>query len=219
MKFFIDTANLKDIKKGISIGVVDGVTTNPSLMGQENITNHKSINEHYKKICEMIDGDVSVEVISNNYHDMISEGVLLSKIHKNIIVKVPMGLDGIKAIKFFTDNNIKTNCTLVFSVSQALLASKVGATYISPFIGRLDDIDNDGLNLIKDIKIAYSNYNVKTKILAASIRSGLHISKCSLIGVDCITSPLKHILSLFNHPLTDIGIKKFENDFNRYINK
>ena len=215
MKFFIDTANIEQIKQANDFGVLDGVTTNPSLMAKEGIKGQKNIQNHYLKICQILDGDVSAEVISTNYKEMINEGENLSKIHKNIVVKIPMIKDGIKAIKYFHKKNIKTNCTLVFSLGQAILAAKAGATYISPFIGRLDDIGEDGIDLVSRICKVYKNYHFETKVLAASIRSKEHIIKCAEVGADVITSPLKPILELLNHNLTDKGLAKFLEDYKR----
>jgi len=215
MKFFIDTANIEQIKQANDFGVLDGVTTNPSLMAKEGIKGQKNIQNHYLKICQILDGDVSAEVISTNYKEMINEGETLSKIHKNIVVKIPMIKDGIKAIKYFHKKNIKTNCTLVFSLGQAILAAKAGATYISPFIGRLDDIGEDGIDLVSRICKVYKNYHFETKVLAASIRSKEHIIKCAEVGADVITSPLKPILELLNHNLTDKGLAKFLEDYKR----
>ena len=212
MKFFIDTANINEIKEAQNFGILDGVTTNPSLMAKENIKGEKNIIEHYKKICSVVDGDVSAEVISTDLDGIISEGEKLSQLDQKIVVKVPMIKNGIKAIKYFSSKNIKTNCTLIFSAGQALIAAKAGATYVSPFIGRLDDISTDGLNIISDIRKIFDNYNINTQILAASIRSPLHIISCAKIGSDVITSPLNSILKLFEHPLTDIGLKKFLDD-------
>lgn len=209
MKFFIDTANLAQIKEAADIGILDGCTTNPSLMAKEGITGDKNVWNHYKKICEIVDGDVSAEVISTDYNGMIAEGKKLAKLHKNIVVKVPMIKDGIKAIKYFSDNGIKTNCTLVFSPGQAILAAKAGATYLSPFIGRLDDINMDGMDLIHQIRHIYDNYQFKTQILAASVRSALHIVKCAEAGADVVTCPLNSITGLFYHPLTDKGLAQF----------
>lgn len=209
MKFFIDTANLDEIKEAYSLGILDGVTTNPSLMAKEGITGAENINNHYKAICEIVDGDVSAEVISTDYEGMISEGEALANLHENIVVKVPMILEGIKAIKYFSSKEIKTNCTLVFSAGQALLAAKAGATYISPFLGRLDDISADGLDLIEQIRLIYDNYAFDTEILAASVRHPMHIINCAEIGADIMTGPLKAIKALANHPLTDIGLEKF----------
>ena len=213
MKFFIDTANLDEIKEAYSLGILDGVTTNPSLMAKEGITGVENINNHYKAICEIVDGDVSAEVISTDFEGMISEGEALAKLHENIVVKVPMILEGIKAIRYFTNKGIKTNCTLVFSAGQALLAAKAGATYISPFLGRLDDVSTDGLDLIEQIRLIYDNYAFDTEILAASVRHPMHIINCAEIGADIMTGPLKAIKALANHPLTDIGLKKFLEDY------
>ena len=215
MKFFIDTANIEQIKHAKDFGVLDGVTTNPSLMAKEGIKGQKNIQDHYLKICQIVDGDVSAEVISTNYKEMIKEGETLSKIHKNIVVKIPMIKDGIKAIKYFHKKNIKTNCTLVFSLGQAILAAKAGATYVSPFIGRLDDIGDDGVDLVSRICKVYKNYHYETKVLAASIRSKEHIIQCAEVGADVITSPLKPILELVNHNLTEKGLAKFLEDYKR----
>ena len=212
MKFFIDTANLDQIKEAQDFGVLDGVTTNPSLMAKEGITGSKNILDHYVKICNIVDGDVSAEVISTDYNGIVKEGVALSKLHEQIVVKVPMISDGVKAIRYFSNNSIKTNCTLVFSVGQALIAAKAGATYVSPFIGRLDDVSTDGLNLISEIVTVYDNYGFETQILAASVRHTMHIIDCAKIGADVMTGPLSSIKSLVNHPLTDIGLKKFLED-------
>ncbi|MEN9447591.1 MAG: hypothetical protein RJA25_881 [Bacteroidota bacterium] len=209
MKFFIDTANLEQIKEAADLGILDGCTTNPSLMAKEGIVGEKNVWNHYKKICDIVDGDVSAEVISTDYVGMIAEGKKLAKLHKNIVVKVPMIKDGIKAIKFFTDNGIKTNCTLVFSPGQAILAAKAGATYLSPFVGRLDDINQDGMELIHQIRHIYDNYQYETQILAASVRSSMHIVKCAEAGADVVTCPLGSILGLFSHPLTDKGLAQF----------
>ncbi len=215
MKFFIDTANLNEINEAHDLGILDGVTTNPSLMAKEGISGDSNILKHYSEICNIVDGDVSAEVISTDFDGMIREGKILSDLNSKIVVKVPMIKDGVKAIKYFSNHNIRTNCTLVFSVGQALLAAKAGATYVSPFIGRLDDISNDGLNLIKEIKDVYSNYNYQTEILAASIRNTMHIINCAKIGADVITSPLESILGLLSHPLTDSGLEKFLSDYNK----
>lgn len=215
MKFFIDTANLDQIKEAQDLGVLDGVTTNPSLMAKEGIKGHDNIMKHYKTICEIVDGDVSAEVISTDFEGIIEEGQKLAQIHPQIVVKVPMIKDGIKAIKWFTDNNIKTNCTLVFSPGQALLAAKAGATYVSPFIGRLDDISSDGVELIAQIVEMYTYYGYETQVLAASIRHTQHIIQCAEAGADVSTCPLNAILGLLNHPLTDIGLKKFLEDYNK----
>tara|TARA_B100000073_G_scaffold100238_1_gene79787 strand:+ start:38 stop:694 length:657 start_codon:yes stop_codon:yes gene_type:complete len=212
MKFFIDTANLDQIKEAQDLGILDGVTTNPSLMAKEGISGHENIINHYLKICDIVDGDVSAEVISTDFKGIIKEGEFLASLNKQIVVKVPMISEGIKAIKYFTDNNIKTNCTLVFSSGQAIIAAKAGATYLSPFIGRLDDISSDGLNLISEIRDIYDNYDFTTEILAASIRHTMHIIDCAKIGADVVTTPLSAIKGLLNHPLTDSGLKKFLDD-------
>ena len=215
MKFFIDTANLDQIKEAQDLGILDGVTTNPSLMAKEGITGKQNILNHYKKICDIVDGDVSAEVIATDYEGMVKEGKELSSLHKQIVVKVPMIKEGIKATRFFSDNGIRTNVTLVFSAGQALLAAKAGANYVSPFIGRLDDISTDGLGLISEIRQIYDNYGFHTEILAASIRHTMHIIDCSKIGADVITAPLKSILGLLKHPLTDIGLENFLKDYKK----
>ncbi|MBM3412070.1 MAG: fructose-6-phosphate aldolase [Bacteroidetes bacterium] len=212
MKFFIDTANLAQIKEANELGILDGVTTNPSLMAKEGIKGEKAIMDHYRTICEMVDGDISAEVISTDFAGMVEEGKKLAAIHPNIVVKVPMIKDGIKAIKWFTDNGIRTNCTLVFSAGQAILAAKAGATYLSPFLGRLDDSSWDGVELIAQIAQIYGVQGFKTQILAASIRTPLHIVKCAEAGADVCTCPLDSILGLLKHPLTDIGLAKFLED-------
>lgn len=209
MKFFIDTANLAQIKEAHELGVLDGVTTNPSLMAKEGITGHDNIIKHYKAICEITTGDVSAEVIATTFDEIVTEGEALAKLHKRIVVKVPMIKDGVKAIKYFTSKGIKTNCTLVFSAGQALLAAKAGATYVSPFIGRLDDISTDGLQLIDDIRTIYDNYGYTTQILAASVRHTMHIVECAKLGADVITAPLSAITGLLKHPLTDNGLAQF----------
>ncbi|WP_207427517.1 fructose-6-phosphate aldolase [Pedobacter sp. SYSU D00535] len=209
MKFFIDTANLAQIKEAHEMGVLDGVTTNPSLMAKEGITGQDNIINHYKAICEITDGDVSAEVIATSYNEIIKEGEELAKLHERIVVKVPMIKDGVKAIKYFTSKGIKTNCTLVFSAGQALLAAKAGATYVSPFIGRLDDVSTDGLALIEDIRTIFDNYGYTTQILAASVRHPMHIIECAKIGSDVITAPLSAIAALLKHPLTDNGLAQF----------
>lgn len=209
MKFFIDTANLEQIKEAQELGILDGVTTNPSLMAKEGISGKAAVLEHYKAICNIVEGDVSAEVFSTTYEEMIKEGEELAALHERIVVKVPMIKDGIKAIKYFTNKGIKTNCTLVFSAGQALLAAKAGATYVSPFLGRLDDISTDGINLIEEIRTIYDNYFFETQILAASIRNPMHIVNCAKVGADVITSPLNSILSLLKHPLTDNGLAQF----------
>ena len=212
MKFFIDTANLEQIKEAQALGVLDGVTTNPSLMAKEGISGKENIKKHYMNICEIVDGDVSAEVISTDFDGIVAEGNELAKLHKQIIVKVPMIKDGVKALRYFTSKGIKTNCTLVFSAGQALLAAKAGATYVSPFIGRLDDISTDGLTLIEEIRLIYNNYGFKTQILAASVRHTMHIINCAKLGADVITGPLSAIEGLLNHPLTDSGLAKFLSD-------
>ena len=215
MKFFIDTANLKDIKEANDLGILDGVTTNPSLMAKEGITGAENIIAHYVKICELVDGDISAEVISTDLAGMIAEGERLAALHPQIVVKIPMIKEGIKAIKYFSDKGIKTNCTLVFSAGQALLAAKAGATYVSPFIGRLDDISTDGMALIAEIKLIYDNYGYETQILAASVRHVMHILNCAKIGADVITGPLSAIEGLLKHPLTDSGLATFLADYNK----
>ncbi|MDP1801238.1 MAG: fructose-6-phosphate aldolase [Bacteroidota bacterium] len=209
MKFFIDTANLAQIKEAQDLGVLDGVTTNPSLMAKEGIKGQENILKHYVDICNIVTGDVSAEVISTDFDGMVKEGEALAKLHPRIVVKIPMIKDGVKAIKYFTEAGIKTNCTLVFSAGQALLAAKAGATYMSPFIGRLDDVSTDGLKLIEDIRIIYDNYGYETEILAASVRHPMHIIECAKIGADVITAPLSAITALLKHPLTDIGLAQF----------
>jgi transaldolase len=209
MKFFIDTANLAQIKEAQDLGVLDGVTTNPSLMAKEGIKGEKNILKHYVDICKVVTGDVSAEVIATDFAGMVKEGERLAKLHKQIVVKVPMIKDGIKAIKYFSSKGIRTNCTLVFSAGQALLAAKAGATYVSPFVGRLDDVSTDGLRLIEDIRVIYDNYAYETQILAASVRHPMHIIECATIGADVVTCPLNVILALLKHPLTDIGLAQF----------
>ncbi|MGD1947375.1 MAG: fructose-6-phosphate aldolase [Croceivirga sp.] len=215
MKFFIDTANLDQIKEAQQLGVLDGVTTNPSLMAKEGITGHDNILKHYVAICEIVDGDVSAEVVSTDLEGIIKEGEALAELHEQIVVKVPMIKDGVKALKYFSDKGIKTNCTLVFSAGQALLAAKAGATYVSPFIGRLDDISTDGLNLISEIRLIYDNYGFETQILAASVRHTMHVIDCAKIGSDVMTGPLSAIEGLLKHPLTDIGLEKFLADYRK----
>ncbi len=212
MKFFIDTANLAQIKEANDLGILDGVTTNPSLMAKEGITGKENVLNHYKSICEIVNGDISAEVIATDYDGMVKEGLELSALHANIVVKVPMTKDGIKAINYFTQNNIKTNCTLVFSAGQAILAAKAGATYLSPFIGRLDDIGYDGMELINQIVRIYSIQGYQTQILAASVRTPMHIIKAAEAGADVVTCPLSSITGLLNHPLTDSGLAKFLED-------
>ncbi|MCK5028227.1 MAG: fructose-6-phosphate aldolase [Bacteroidales bacterium] len=215
MKFFIDTANLDQIKEAQDLGVLDGVTTNPSLMAKEGISGVENIINHYKNICDIVDGDVSAEVISTDFDGMIKEGEELAALHPQIVVKVPMIKEGIKAIKYFSEKGIRTNCTLVFSIGQALLAAKAGATYVSPFIGRLDDISTDGVELIAQIAEMYSYYGFETELLAASIRHTMHIVQCMEAGADVATCPLSAILGLLNHPLTDIGLEKFLADYKK----
>ena len=209
MKFFIDTANLSQIQEAEHLGVLDGVTTNPSLMAKEGIKGEANILKHYKDICEIVQGDVSAEVIATDYEGIIKEGEALAALHPQIVVKVPMIKDGIRAIRYFSQKGIRTNCTLVFSAGQALLTAKAGATYVSPFIGRLDDVSTDGLGLIADIRLIYDNYGYETQVLAASVRHTMHIIECAKIGADVITAPLSAILGLLKHPLTDIGLEKF----------
>ncbi len=212
MKFFIDTANLDQIKEAQALGILDGVTTNPSLMAKEGITGHDNILKHYVAICEAVEGDVSAEVISVDFDGMVREGEALAELHPQIVVKIPMIKEGVKALKYFSQKGIKTNCTLIFSAGQALLAAKAGATYVSPFIGRLDDVSTDGLNLIQEIRHIYDNYAFQTEILAASVRHTMHIIDCAKIGADVMTGPLSAITGLLNHPLTDIGLAKFLED-------
>ena len=213
MKFFIDTANLADIREAQDLGVLDGVTTNPSLMAKEGITGEENILNHYKAICELVDGDVSAEVISTDFEGMVKEGEALAALNPQIVVKIPMTKEGVKACKYFSTKGIRTNVTLVFSVGQALLAAKAGATYVSPFIGRLDDISTDGLNLIEEIRLVYDNYLYETQILAASVRNTMHIVNCAKIGADVMTGPLSSILGLLKHPLTDSGLAQFLADY------
>lgn len=210
MKFFIDTANLDQIREAAELGILDGVTTNPSLMAKEGISGKDQVMKHYKAICEIVgDGDVSAEVIATDLQGMITEGEELAELHPNIVVKIPMIKDGIKALKYFSKKGIRTNCTLVFSAGQALLAAKAGASYVSPFIGRLDDVSTDGLDLIEQIRLIYDNYGFETEILAASVRHPMHIINCAEIGADVMTGPLSAILALLKHPLTDIGLAQF----------
>jgi transaldolase len=216
MKFFIDTANLSQIKEANELGILDGVTTNPSLMAKEGIKGHDAVFHHYKTICEMVNGDISAEVVSTDFSQMVEEGKKLAAIHSNIVVKVPMIKDGVKAIKWFTDNGIRTNCTLVFSAGQAILAAKAGAAYVSPFIGRIDDGGWDGMQLIEQIATIYAVQGYKTEILAASIRNPNHIIRAAELGADVITSPLESILGLLKHPLTDIGLAKFLEDAKKF---
>uniref|UniRef100_UPI004049D585 fructose-6-phosphate aldolase n=1 Tax=Flavobacterium sp. TaxID=239 RepID=UPI004049D585 len=215
MKFFIDTANLVQIKEAEALGVLDGVTTNPSLMAKEGITGKNNILKHYVDICSIVNGDVSAEVNAIDYDGMIKEGEELAELHEQIVVKLPMTKEGIKATKYFSDKGIRTNVTLVFSAGQALLAAKAGATYVSPFIGRLDDVSTDGLMLIEEIREIYDNYGFETQILAASVRHTMHIINCAKIGADVMTGPLSAILGLLKHPLTDIGLAQFIADFEK----
>ncbi|WP_299526050.1 fructose-6-phosphate aldolase [uncultured Lutibacter sp.] len=215
MKFFIDTANLDQIREAQALGVLDGVTTNPSLMAKEGITGKNNILKHYVDICNIVEGDVSAEVIATDFEGMIKEGEELAELHPQIVVKLPMIADGIKACKYFSDKGIKTNVTLVFSAGQALLAAKAGATYMSPFIGRLDDISTDGLDLISEIRLIYDNYGFETQILAASVRHTMHIMNCAKIGADVMTGPLSAIKGLLKHPLTDIGLAQFLTDYKK----
>ncbi|MCX6312592.1 MAG: fructose-6-phosphate aldolase [Bacteroidetes bacterium] len=216
MKFFIDTADLAQIKEAQDLGVLDGVTTNPSLMAKVGISGEAAVTKHYIDICNIVTGDVSAEVIATDFDGMVREGEKLAALHKQIVVKIPMIKDGIKAIKYFSSKGIRTNCTLVFSAGQALLAAKAGATYVSPFIGRLDDISTDGLNLISEIRLIYDNYGFNTQILAASIRHQMHIIDCAKLGADVATCPLSAILALLKHPLTDNGLKQFLEDAKKF---
>ncbi len=215
MKFFVDTANLDQIREAQNLGVLDGVTTNPSLMAKEGITGADNILQHYIDICNIVDGDVSAEVIATDFEGMVKEGKELAALHPQIVIKLPMIKEGIKATKYFSDKNIKTNVTLVFSAGQALLAAKAGATYVSPFLGRLDDVSTDGIGLIAEIRHIYDNYGFETKILAASIRHTMHILDCAKIGADVMTGPLSSIMGLLNHPLTDIGLAQFLADYKK----
>jgi len=215
MKFFIDTANLAQIKEAQEMGILDGVTTNPSLMAKEGITGKNNILKHYVDICNLVEGDVSAEVNAVDFDGMVKEGEELAELHEQIVVKLPMTKDGIKAAKYFSDKGIKTNVTLVFSAGQALLAAKAGATYVSPFLGRLDDVSTDGLNLIDEIRQIYDNYGYETQILAASVRHTMHIVNCAKIGADVMTGPLSAITGLLKHPLTDIGLAQFIADFEK----
>jgi transaldolase len=215
MKFFIDTANLDQIREAQALGILDGVTTNPSLMAKEGITGEANILKHYVDICNIVEGDVSAEVIATDFDGMVKEGEALAALHEQIVVKIPMIKDGIKACKYFSKKGIRTNVTLIFSVGQALLAAKAGATYMSPFIGRLDDISTDGLGLIADIRLIYDNYGYETQILAASVRHAMHIIDCAKIGADVMTGPLSAIEGLMKHPLTDSGLAKFLADYQK----
>jgi transaldolase len=215
MKFFIDTANLDDIAEAEALGVLDGVTTNPSLMAKEGITGAENILNHYKKICDIVAGDVSAEVIATDFDGMVKEGEALANLHPQIVVKLPMIADGVKACKYFSDKGIKTNVTLIFSAGQALLAAKAGATYVSPFLGRLDDISTDGLHLIKEIRQIYDNYGFESQILSASVRHTMHVINCAKLGSDVMTGPLSSITGLLKHPLTDSGLAKFLEDYKK----
>lgn len=215
MKFFIDTANLKEIKEAQALGVLDGVTTNPSLMAKEGITGKDNIMRHYKAICDIVDGDVSAEVISVDFEGMVREGEELVEIDDKIVVKIPMIKEGVKALKYFSSKGIRTNCTLIFSAGQALIAAKAGATYVSPFVGRLDDISTDGIALIEQIMTIYRNYGFETQVLAASVRHPMHIIQCAEIGADVMTGPLSAMEALMKHPLTDIGLEKFLSDYKK----
>jgi len=219
MKFFIDTANLNDIREAQDLGVLDGVTTNPSLMAKEGISGKDNVLRHYKAICDIVDGDVSAEVIATDFEGMVREGEELADLDDKIVVKIPMIKEGIKALKYFSERGIKTNCTLVFSAGQALLAAKAGATYVSPFVGRLDDISFDGIELIEQIRLIYDNYDYDTQILAASVRHSMHIIKCAEAGSDVMTGPLSAILALLKHPLTDSGLATFLADHAKSANK
>jgi transaldolase len=219
MQFFIDTASIAQIQEAHEFGILDGVTTNPSLMAKEGIFGEQAVIRHYKQICDIVDGDVSAEVIATDYQGMIAEGEKLAEIAPNIVVKIPMIKDGVKALSYFRDQGIRTNCTLVFSAGQALLAAKAGATYVSPFIGRIDDTTWDGMELIKQIAEIYSIQGFETSILAASIRSGKHIVEAAMAGADVVTCPLSSILGLLKHPLTDIGLEQFLADYNKGASK
>ncbi|MBG8554842.1 fructose-6-phosphate aldolase [Hymenobacter guriensis] len=215
MKFFVDTANLREIQEAVELGVLDGVTTNPSLMAKEGIKGTDAVMRHYRQICEMVEGDVSAEVIATDFDGIIREGEALAELHPNIVVKVPMIRDGVKAIRYFADKGIKTNCTLIFTAGQALLAAKAGATYVSPFVGRLDDIGHDGLQLVQQIVDIFSNYGYPTQVLAASVRHVPHLIQCAELGADVVTCPLSVITGLLHHPLTDKGLATFLADHKR----
>ncbi len=215
MKFFIDTANLNEIREAHDLGVLDGVTTNPSLMAKEGIIGKNNILSHYKAICDIVDGDISAEVIAIDFKEIVREGEELAEIDEKIVVKVPMIREGVKALKYFSDKGIKTNCTLVFSAGQALLAAKAGATYVSPFIGRLDDVSTNGIALIEQIVQIYDNYGYETEVLAASVRHTMHLIQCAEIGADVVTCPLNVITALLKHPLTDSGLEKFLSDYRK----
>lgn len=219
MQFFLDTANLSEIREAAQLGIIDGVTTNPTLMSKEGITTKNAQLAHYISICEEVNGFVSAEVLATDFNGMIKEAELLADLHPNIVVKIPMIAEGIKAIKYLTEKEIKTNCTLVFSAGQALLAAKAGATFISPFVGRLDDISTDGLQLIAQIRGIFNNYDFATQILAASIRNPMHVIQCAEIGADVVTAPLNVLLALLKHPLTDIGLAQFLADANKGTSK
>lgn len=219
MKFFIDTAKLADIKEAKDLGILDGVTTNPSLMAKEGIKGQQAVFDHYVKICELVKGDVSAEVIATDYKGIIAEGKELASLHSGIVVKVPMIKDGIKAIRYLSNQGIRTNCTLVFSAGQAILAGKAGATYVSPFIGRIDDQNWDGITLIAQIAQIYAIHGIQTQVLAASIRSSLHIVRCAEVGAQVVTAPLDAIMGLLKHPLTDIGLEKFLSDHKKVNSK
>ncbi|MBK0382397.1 fructose-6-phosphate aldolase [Pedobacter sp. SD-b] len=219
MKFFIDTANLDEIKQAQDLGILDGVTTNPSLMAKEGITGDENVMKHYKAICEIVDDNVSAEVISTDFDGMVKEGEKLAALNDKIVVKIPMIKDGVKALKYFSDKGIRTNCTLIFSAGQALLAAKAGANYVSPFLGRLDDIGADSLGLVEDIRLIFDNYGYETEILAASIRNSTHIVECAKIGADVMTGPLSSILGLLKHPLTDNGLAQFLADHKKAAGK
>lgn len=219
MQFFIDTANLKDIGEAQQLGVLDGVTTNPTLMAREGISGDEAVKKHYKAICDLVKDNVSAEVISTDYEGMVREGTLLANIDPKIVVKLPMTAEGIKATRYFTAQGIRTNCTLVFTTGQALMAAKAGATYVSPFIGRLEDISTDGINLIADIRRIFDNYQFSTKILAASVRHATHIVQCAKVGADVTTSPLAAIVGLLKHPLTDSGLAQFLEDHRKASQK
>ncbi|MCS6978885.1 MAG: fructose-6-phosphate aldolase [Flavobacteriales bacterium] len=215
MKFFVDTANLDQIKEAASLGIIDGVTTNPSLIAKEGIIGTEAILRHYETICGLVDGDVSAEVIATDFETMVREGETLAAIHPRIVVKVPITKEGLKAISYFSKKGIRTNCTLIFSPGQALLAAKAGASYVSPFMGRLDDISQEGIELIRSLREIFDNYAFETEILAASARSPLHIVQCARIGADVVTCPLSSLLALLNHPLTQVGLEKFLSDYAR----
>lgn len=215
MRFFIDTANLNEIKEANELGILDGVTTNPTLMAKENITGNNNILKHYVDICSIVDGDISAEVNAISFNEMVAEAEILADLHPNIVVKIPMTADGLKTIKYLSSKEIKTNCTLIFSPGQALLAAKAGATYVSPFVGRLDDISSDGLQLVAQIRTIFDNFGFETQILAASLRNPMHIIQCAEIGADVITAPLNAIKALIKHPLTDSGLAQFIADYQK----